>query len=123
MKPESALRMLGALAQAHRLDVFRLLVRRGPHGFAAGAIAARLGIPAPTLSFHLKALADAGLVESRREGRFVHYSAAFARMNELIAFLTENCCGGVGAGLCRPTTALRPARRSATAARIARRRS
>lgn len=85
--------MLGALAQEHRLALFRLLVRQGPDGYAAGEIAARLGVPPPTLSFHLKALEQVGLVSARRSGRFVYYSADFGAMDVLVGFLTENCCG------------------------------
>jgi ArsR family transcriptional regulator, arsenate/arsenite/antimonite-responsive transcriptional repressor len=93
MDAKQAVAALGALAQDSRLAVFRLLVARGPDGFPAGEIATRLEIPGPTLSFHLKALAQADLLEVRREGRFLHYSANFARMGALVAFLTENCCG------------------------------
>ena len=94
MDTKTAVRSLAALAQDSRLEVFRLLVQAGPAGLAAGEIADRLAIPASTLSFHVKALAQAGLIESRQEGRFIYYSARFAAMNELIAFLGENCCGG-----------------------------
>jgi len=91
---KGAVRSLAALAQDSRLDVFRLLVQAGPEGLAAGEIADRLGIPASTLSFHIKALSHAGLAESRQQGRFVYYSANFSAMNALIAFLGENCCNG-----------------------------
>jgi DNA-binding transcriptional ArsR family regulator len=91
---KAAVRSLAALAQESRLDVFRLLVQAGPAGLAAGEIAGRLGLPASTLSFHVKALSQAGLVESRQESRFIYYSASFSAVNELIAFLGENCCGG-----------------------------
>ena len=91
---KAAVRSLAALAQDSRLDVFRLLVQAGPEGLAAGEIADRLGIPASTLSFHIKALSHAALVESRQQGRFVYYSANFPAMNALIAFLGENCCNG-----------------------------
>jgi len=94
MDTKSAVRSLAALAQDSRLDVFRLLVQAGPDGLTAGEIADRLGIPASTLSFHVKALAQAGLVASRQESRFIYYSARFAAMNDLIAFLGENCCNG-----------------------------
>lgn len=93
MKEHDALQALSALAQESRLAVFRLLVKRGPDGFAAGEIGDRLAIPGPTLSFHLKALTQAGLASASRSSRYVHYSANFERMNELVAFLTENCCG------------------------------
>ena len=91
---KSAVRALAALAQDSRLDVFRLLVQAGPEGMPAGEIAERLRIPSSTLSFHVKALAHAGLIESRQQGRFVYYSANFSAMNALIAFLGENCCKG-----------------------------
>jgi DNA-binding transcriptional ArsR family regulator len=85
---------LGALAQDSRLAVYRLLVQVGPEGLAASDIAERLGIPANTLSFHLKTLSQAHLVLARHEGRFVYYSANYEQMNTLLGFLTENCCGG-----------------------------
>lgn len=109
VKSKDAVEALAALAQDSRLAVYRLLVKRGPKGYPAGEIAERLDIPAPTLSFHLKALAQAGLVNLRREGRFVHYSANFVRMNALVAFLTENCCSLADA--CEPACA--PARSAA----------
>ncbi|MDX9995725.1 MAG: metalloregulator ArsR/SmtB family transcription factor [Rhodocyclaceae bacterium] len=97
-----AVAALAALAQETRLAVFRLLVQAGPSGVAAGEISTRLDIPANTLSFHLKTLSQAGLLESRQEGRFIYYAAAYARMDDLIAFLTDNCCNG---GSCLPKTA------------------
>lgn len=96
-----AVAALAALAQETRLAVFRLLVQAGPSGVAAGEISTRLDIPANTLSFHLKTLSQAGLLESRQEGRFIYYAAAYARMDDLIAFLTDNCCNG---GSCLPKT-------------------
>ncbi len=92
MKPTKVVASLAALAQESRLAVYRLLVKRGPEGFAAGEIAERLKIPGPTLSFHLKSLSQAGLVSARKESRFVYYSANFERMNDLVRYLTENCC-------------------------------
>ena len=92
MESQQAVTALSALAQETRLEVFRLLVRRGPQGMAAGEAAARLDIPAPTLSFHLKELRLAGLVRRRREGRSVVYRPDFEAMNTLLAFLTRNCC-------------------------------
>jgi DNA-binding transcriptional ArsR family regulator len=94
MDTKSAVRSLAALAQDSRLDVFRLLVQAGPEGLPAGEIAEQLEIPSSTLSFHVKALAHAGLIESRQRGRFIYYSADFGAMNSLVAFLGENCCGG-----------------------------
>jgi ArsR family transcriptional regulator, arsenate/arsenite/antimonite-responsive transcriptional repressor len=102
MKSEAAIHLLGALASDARLSVFRLLVRRGPEGFTPSEIAERLDIPAPTLSFHLKELMRAGLIRSRRQGRNLHYSADFGQMDDLIAFLTENCCSLAGEAVCRP---------------------
>jgi ArsR family transcriptional regulator len=92
VEPEAAVFALGALAQESRLEVFRLLVRQGPAGMAAGGVAEALGIPPATLSFHLAQLGHAGLVRSRREGRRVIYSADYDGMRDLIAFLTEKCC-------------------------------
>jgi DNA-binding transcriptional ArsR family regulator len=85
---------LSALAQASRLAVFRALVQAGPQGLTAGRIAELAGIPPSSLSFHLKELTHAGLTRVRQDGRFMIYSAQFERMNALLGFLTENCCGG-----------------------------
>ena len=109
MKPTEAVKSLGALAQESRLAIFRLLVEKGPHGLTAGKIAESLDILPATLSFHLKELSAAGLLESRTEGRFVIYSARFDRMNELVAFLTANCCGG---NPCTPVTVCLPPKRA-----------
>jgi DNA-binding transcriptional ArsR family regulator len=92
VKTQDVVTALAALAQESRLAVFRLLVRRGPEGYTPGQIGERLGIPAPTLSFHLKSLSGAGLIEVRREGRFLFYSASFARMQGIMGFLTDHCC-------------------------------
>jgi ArsR family transcriptional regulator, arsenate/arsenite/antimonite-responsive transcriptional repressor len=92
MKSQDAITALSALASESRLAVFRLLVKRGPEGYTPSELAARLGLPAPTLSFHLKGLLQAGLVVSRREARNLFYSPNFERMNTLVGFLTENCC-------------------------------
>jgi ArsR family transcriptional regulator, arsenate/arsenite/antimonite-responsive transcriptional repressor len=92
MKSTEAIEALSALASEARLAVCRLLVKRGPEGYAPSELAARLGLPAPTLSFHLKRLGQAGLVVSRREGRNLYYRANFERMNALVGFLTEKCC-------------------------------
>lgn len=92
---------LGALAQETRLDIFRLLVQKGPGGVAAGEIGERLGLPSPTLSFHLTQLRFAGLIGARRKSRSIIYSANYASMNGLLAYLTENCCGG-SAAACLP---------------------
>lgn len=92
MKSDDAILALGALAHSSRLATFRLLVKRGPQGYTPGDLTQKIGVPGPTMSFHLRELTRAGLVESRREGRFLYYSAAFERMRELIAFLTDKCC-------------------------------
>jgi ArsR family transcriptional regulator, arsenate/arsenite/antimonite-responsive transcriptional repressor / arsenate reductase (thioredoxin) len=85
---------LAALAQETRLDIFRLLVERGPEGMPAGEIGERLKLPSPTLSFHLNQLRHTGLVTSRRQSRLIIYGAKFRTMNSLIEYLTENCCAG-----------------------------
>lgn len=92
MKTTDAVTVLSALAQEARLEVFRVLVRAGPDGMPAGAIAKSLGIPAATLSFHLKELKNAAIVKCRRDGRSLIYSPNFDSMTELLGFLTENCC-------------------------------
>jgi ArsR family transcriptional regulator len=92
---KSVLSALAGLAQETRLSIFRLLVEQGPEGFAAGEIADRLGLANATLSFHLKEMARADLIKARQIGRFIYYSAHYTTMNELIAYLTENCCRGV----------------------------
>ena len=94
METKQVIEALGALAQETRLAVFRMLVEAGPAGLPAGEISARLELPAATASFHLAQLTRAGLLVSRTQGRFVIYSADFERMNALLAFLTDNCCGG-----------------------------
>ncbi len=94
MKNIDAVAALAALAQESRLAVFRLLVRNAPDGLTPGIIGEQLELPAPTLSFHLKALAQAGLVTTVQQGRYVRYRAEIAAINALIDFLTEDCCGG-----------------------------
>lgn len=96
MKKTEVILALGALAQETRLDIFRLLVRAGPDGLPAGAISDSLGVPGPTLSFHLKELKNAGVVRQRREGRSLIYAPDFGAMTKLIGFLNEKCCQGVG---------------------------
>jgi len=92
MDGKRAVAALGALAQESRLAVFRLLVRRGPAGLAAGEIGERVGVPPTTLSFHLAQLSHAGLVTSRRDGRSILYAANYPGMQDLMGFLLENCC-------------------------------
>ncbi len=95
MDTKNAISALAALAQESRLAVFRMLVEAGPAGMSPGVIAERLALPASSLSFHLKELTNADLITPKQEGRYVNYAANFPTMNALIAFLTENCCGGV----------------------------
>ncbi len=93
MKTKSAVTILASLAQDSRLAIFRILVQAGPTGMPAGKIAKDGNIPPSSLSFHMKELLYANLVNARHEGRFIFYSANFSTMNDLLAFLTENCCG------------------------------
>jgi ArsR family transcriptional regulator len=94
MNTHDALAALAALAQESRLAIFRHLVTLGPTGMAATKIGEKLGIPPSSLSFHLKELTHAGLIIPRQESRFIIYAANFAQMTALIAFMSENCCGG-----------------------------
>jgi ArsR family transcriptional regulator, arsenate/arsenite/antimonite-responsive transcriptional repressor len=116
MKKARTIAALAALAQESRLEVFRILVQSGPEGMPAGEISARLGVPSPTLSFHLNHLKHAGLVTCRRDSRSIIYSADYKAMNDLIAYLMENCCRGQ-ADLCAPA-ACRPARKRPSVARL-----
>ena len=102
---ETVVGALGALAQEHRLAVYRLLVQAGPEGMPAGALAEAVGVPASSMSFHLAQLSHAGLVTQRRQSRSIIYSADYAAMDALMAYLTENCCGGLP---CLPETAPGP---------------
>jgi DNA-binding transcriptional ArsR family regulator len=95
MEIKEAAGALAALAQESRLSIFRLLIKAGPQGLSVGRIAEALEIPGATLSFHLKELARAGLVSSQKEKQFFYYSVDFARMAELMTFLTQNCCRGM----------------------------
>ena len=117
MEKTSALAALAALAQENRLDVFRLLVEAGPDGMSAGAVAEAVGLPPNTLTFHFDRLRDAGLVTVRREGRSMIYAARFEIMNDLISFLTENCCQGA-ADACTPAIC-KPAKPSRRKERVA----
>jgi DNA-binding transcriptional ArsR family regulator len=98
MKANSAVEALGALAQEHRLALFRLLVQAGDKGMPAGAIAEALGVPNSSLSFHLAQLRNAGLILQERQHRSLIYRANYPAMNALVGFLTENCCGGTDCG-------------------------
>ena len=101
MDKADVLAALAALAQEHRLEVYRLLVQAGAQGMAAGEAASRVGIPPNTLSFHLDRLRHAGLVTFERQGRSLIYAARYDTMNAVIDYLTENCCGGKPE-LCKP---------------------
>jgi DNA-binding transcriptional ArsR family regulator len=101
METTDAVTALAALAQTHRLEIFRLLVSAGPNGLAAGEVATRLGLAPNTLTFHFDRLRHAALVTVRREGRAMIYAARFDAMNDLLGFLTDQCCAG-HPDLCRP---------------------
>ena len=92
MKPNEVVRALSALAQQSRLALFRLLVKRGPEGYTPGELQEKLSIAGSTLSFHLKSLQHAGLVQVRRDGRCLHYRVDFAAMHDLLDYLGEQCC-------------------------------
>ena len=98
MKAENAVEALGALAQEHRLNLFRLLVQAGEGGMAAGAIANALGVPNSSLSFHLAQLRNAGLILQERQHRSLIYRANYQAMNALVGYLMENCCAGADCG-------------------------
>ena len=105
METTDAVKRLSALAQDARLEVFRLLVKAGPEGLAAGEIARSLETAANTMSAQLLILANAGLIRARREGRSIIYFVDFAAMSDLLIFLTEDCCGG-RAEVCAPLAAI-----------------
>jgi ArsR family transcriptional regulator, arsenate/arsenite/antimonite-responsive transcriptional repressor len=117
MNGKKAVAALGALAHETRLQLFRLLVQRGPDGLSAGVIAERLRIPPSSLTFHLQQLTHAGLITQRRLSRQLIYATDFAAMNAVMTYLTENCCGGsvVCAPLCQPakTGAIAPRKKTA----------
>lgn len=94
MDTNEAVTLLASIAQEARLNIFRLLVQAGKGGLSAGNIAEELNIPTSTLSFHLKELSHAGLIAANPDGRFIYYSASYKTMDELIDYLTENCCAG-----------------------------
>ena len=94
METTTAITALAALAQESRLTIFRLLVQAGSAGITVGEIKEKTGLPGSSLSFHLKELSHAGLIQGRQESRFIYYSADYAVMNALLDYLTENCCGG-----------------------------
>ena len=103
METLNAAELLAALGHESRLTIFRLLVEAGPEGMIVTTIAEKLGLPGATLSFHLAHLNRVGLIRGQKEGRFIRYSAEYTTMDELIAFLTHNCCQGKA---CLPRTAL-----------------
>ena len=106
MDPVSTVEALGALAHEHRLAIYRLLVEAGPDGMSAGDIAQRIGLVPSSLTFHVQSLQRAGLITQRRLSRQLFYSADFSAMNELIEYLTKNCCGGEScAPVCSPRRA------------------
>ena len=102
METNSAIAALTALGHGTRLAAFRLLVEAGPAGRMAGDIAEALAVPNATLSFHLKELVHAGLIQGESVGRNVCYRANYAAMNDLMAYLTHNCCAGSGSDACTP---------------------
>src|SRR5256885_5546117 len=117
MKVNDAVISLAALAQSSRLELFRLLVKRGPDGYTPNEIAEILDIPGSTLSFHLKELVRSGLVKSRKQSRFIYYSPDFAEVNSLMGFLTEHCCSLSTDGdssCCAPKNLAKAGRRSST---------
>ena len=107
MNSQTAVTSLAALAQESRLAIYRLLVEAGATGLAVGEIGASLHVAPATLSFHLKGLSHAGLIASRQDGRYIYYSANFQRMNDLLGYLSENCCardGDACAPACGPSS-------------------
>ena len=117
MDSPTAIAALGALAQEHRLALFRLLVQAGEEGMPAGAIAQALGVPNSSLSFHLAQLSRAGLVRQQRRHRSIIYSADYGAMNALVGYLLENCCAGAacapGAECTTANSSTAPQRKSA----------
>jgi ArsR family transcriptional regulator len=109
MKKADVLAALSALAQENRLDTYRLLVQAGPEGMPAGEVATKLRLAPNTLSFHFDRLRDAELLTVRRVGRSMIYAARYDTMNELLSYLTENCCRGAPEE-CSPVAVCKPAR-------------
>ena len=107
MKVRAAVESLGALAHEHRLAIYRLLIKQGPEGLPAGVVGNRIGLTPSSLTFHLQALQRAGLITQARLGRQLFYSADFSAMNELVDYLTDECC--VESASCTPGCA--PARK------------
>jgi ArsR family transcriptional regulator, arsenate/arsenite/antimonite-responsive transcriptional repressor len=113
MNNPTAVASLAALAQESRLAIYRQLVEAGPAGLSVGEIGASLRIAPATLTFHLSQLSQAGLVAARQDGRYIYYSANYKRMNDLLGYLSENCCARDDAACCGPTPPARAARRAA----------
>jgi len=107
MEQIDAVAALAALAQDNRLEVYRLLVKAGPDGMPAGSVATALGLAPNTLTFHFDRLRQAGLVTVRRAGRSMIYAARYDRMNALLSYLTDNCCGGASEQ-CAPVAGCKP---------------
>jgi DNA-binding transcriptional ArsR family regulator len=118
MNTAQTISALSALAHEHRLRIYRLLVERGPDGLAAGAIAERIGLVPSSLTFHVQALQRAGLITQRRVSRQLFYAADFSAMNELVGYLTENCCAEAAncAPNCQPASVAIKTRKSQRAA-------
>lgn len=112
MKSIAALACLNALAQEHRLNLFRLLVQAGDEGLAVGELAAATGLAGATLTNHLHVLRRAGMVSDERRGRVIQCRANYPQMNQLLGFLTENCCAGSESTECAPATACKSSRSS-----------
>jgi DNA-binding transcriptional ArsR family regulator len=112
MKSKDAITCLNALAQEHRLNLFRLLVQAGDEGMAVGELAAATGLAGATLTNHLHILRRAGMVSDERRGRVIQCRASYPQMNELLGFLTESCCTGSTAADCAPAATCKPARKN-----------
>jgi len=118
MKTPEVIDALGALAHEYRLAVYRLLVERGPEGLPAGVIGERVGLVPSSLTFHLQALQRAGLIRQVRASRQLIYSADYGVMNELVGYLTDNCCAASGGSCdtaCVPVRNVKPTRRKSAA--------
>lgn len=118
MKASRVIDALGALAHEHRLAIYRLLVEQGPEGLPAGAIGEGIGLVPSSLTFHLQNLQRAGLIAQRRESRHLIYSVDFDVMNDLVGYLTENCCASSGQACatdCKPARSAKGVRRTQAA--------
>ena len=116
METRHAVGALNALAHEHRLTIYRLLVERGPEGLSAGLIGERVGLAPSSLTFHLQNLHRAGLIVQRRESRNLIYSVDFTAMNDLVGYLTENCCAGSNCSTqCAPAKVSKSARKTKAA--------